>query len=135
MIWGETNRAAVWSSGPAAYANLLDAAYGALKPLPGDPDVVVGGMTFTYGETSVRDWISAMVRSNGQRPRLDDYGHNPFTRRCPDMSSGPNYLMDGARDISDIDTLGSRDEVGVRRLDQAVALRVHRLVGPRQPRA
>src|SRR6185503_7465580 len=49
----------------------------------------------------------AMVRSNGQRPRLDDYGHNPFTRRCPDMSSGPNYLMDGARDIGDIDTLGS----------------------------
>ena len=106
MIWGETNRVAVWSSGPGAYANLLDAAYGALKPLPGDPDVVVGGMTFTYGEIAVRDWITNMVRSNGQRPRLDDYGHNPFPRRCPDLNSGPNYLADGARDISDIDTLG-----------------------------
>jgi hypothetical protein len=107
MIWGETNRLAVWSSGPTAYANLLDAAYGALKPLAGDPDVVVGGMTFTYGETPVRNWIAGMVRSNGQRPRLDDYGHNPFSRRCPDIASGPNYISDGARDISDVDTLGT----------------------------
>jgi polysaccharide biosynthesis protein PslG len=107
MIWGETNRLAVWSSGPAAYANLLDAAYGALKPLPGDPDVVVGGMTFTYGETPARDWVAGMVRSNGARPRLDEYGHNPFTRRCPDIGSGPNYLKDGARDISDVDTLAT----------------------------
>jgi hypothetical protein len=51
MIWGETNRKAVWSSGAIDYADLLDAAYVALKDV--DPDnTVVGGMTFTYGETS-----------------------------------------------------------------------------------
>jgi hypothetical protein len=105
MIWGEANRAAVWSSGPVAYANLLDAAYGALKPLPSDPDTVVGGMSFTFGETPPRQWIGALVRSNGQRPRLDEYGHNPFTRRCPDIDWGPDFLVDGSRDIGDIDTL------------------------------
>jgi hypothetical protein len=108
MIWGETNRVAVWDSGPVAYANLLDAAYGALKAPdladPGD-NTVVGGMTFTYGETAPANWIAQLKRSNGARPRLDEYGHNPFTRRCPDLAQGPNYLMDGARDISDLETL------------------------------
>ncbi len=101
MIWGETNRQAVWSSGPSAYADLLDAAYGALKTASAS-NVVVGGMTFTYGEPSPAAWIGAMKRTSGQRPRLDEYGHNPFTHRCPDLSQGP---ASGARDISDIDTL------------------------------
>ena len=108
MIWGETNRTAVWDSGPVAYANLVDAAYGALKATDAaDPGVntVVGGMTFTFGTTSAANWIAQMVRSNGARPRLDEYGHNPFARRCPDLAQGPDYLADGARDISDADTL------------------------------
>jgi hypothetical protein len=106
MIWGETNRNAVWSSGPIAYADLLDAAYGALKAASAS-NVVIGGMTFTYGETSPAAWLAAMRRSGagGTRPRLDEYGHNPFTRRCPDLSQGPDYLATGARDISDVDTL------------------------------
>lgn len=106
MIWGETNRNAVWSSGPVAYADLLDAAYGALKQVSAS-NVVIGGMTFTYGETSPAAWLAAMRRSGagGIRPRLDEYGHNPFTRRCPDLSQGPDYLAAGARDISDVDTL------------------------------
>ena len=105
MIWGETNRQAVWNGGPTAYANLLDAAYGALKPSAPDPDTVVGGMTFTYGETSPATFLAGMKRSNGTRPRLDEYGHNPFTRRCPDVAQGPDHLQAGARDISDVDTL------------------------------
>jgi hypothetical protein len=111
MIWGETNRMAVWRSGPASYARLLDASYGAIKAADGVPpggpseDVVIGGMTFTYGETSPAAWIAAMRLPSGAAPRLDEYGHNPFTRRCPDLSQGPNYLAAGARDISDIDTL------------------------------
>jgi hypothetical protein len=108
MIWGEANRTAQWSSGPTAYADLLDAAYGALKATslqdPGD-NTVVGGMSFTYGETAPAQWIDQLRRSNGSRPRLDEYGHNPFSRRCPDLSQGPNYLRDGALDMSDIDTL------------------------------
>jgi hypothetical protein len=106
MIWGETNRTAVWSSGPAAYARLLDAGYAAIKAVDSG-DTVVGGMTFTYGETSPAAWIAGMQLPGGLRPRLDEYGHNPFTRRCPDLGWGPNYLGDGARDISDIDTLKS----------------------------
>lgn len=108
MIWGEPNRAAVWDSGPVRYADLVDSAYGALKA----PDVVdlgnnivVAGMTFTFGETAPAHWIDQLRRTNGARPRFDEYGHNPFARRCPDLAQGPDYLRDGARDISDIDTL------------------------------
>ena len=109
MIWGETNRAAVWSSGPITYSQLLDASYGALTEVSIDdpsPNTVVGGMTFTYGETPPAAWIAAMRTSpGGPRPRMDEYGHNPFSRRCPDLAQGPNYLQNGARDISDVDTL------------------------------
>ena len=108
MIWGETNRAAVWDSGPVRYADLVDSAYGALKATdaldPGN-NTVVAGMTFTFGETAPAYWIQQLKRSNGARPRFDEYGHNPFARRCPDLAQGPNHLRDGARDISDIDTL------------------------------
>jgi len=108
MIWGETNRTDVWASGPVAYADLLDASWVALKADqaadPGD-NTVVGGMTFTFGQTAPANWLAQLWRSNGARPRFDEYGHNPFARRCPDLAQGPNFLADGARDISDIDTL------------------------------
>lgn len=104
MIWGETNSRVQWTASATAYADLLDAAYGALKTL--DPtDVVVGGMTFAYGETPPSAWIAAMRRSDGERPRLDELGHNPFTRRCPDLDNDPDLAAPGTRDISDIDTL------------------------------
>jgi len=106
MIWGETNRRAVWSGSATQYAKLLDAAYEALKPIPLlDPDVVVGGMTFTYGETRPAAWISEMKLPGEEPPRLDEYGHNPFTNRCPDGVQGPDPLDSGARDINDLDTL------------------------------
>jgi hypothetical protein len=110
MIWGEANRTAVWRSGPVKYADLLDAAYGALNPpIPGDlsANTVVGGMTFTFGDTSAATWIAQMRRTGGARPRMNEYGHNPFSRRCPDLALGPNFLQNGSRDISDADTLKS----------------------------
>jgi hypothetical protein len=44
-----------------------------------------------------------MKRSNGERPRFDEWGHNPFTHRCPNLSDP--LLDNGARDISDLNTL------------------------------
>ena len=103
MIWGEPNSRLQWTSGPTAYADVLDAAYGTLKSV--DPaDVVVGGMSFAYGETPPAAWIAALRQSDGRRPRLDEYGHNPFTRRCPDLRQPPD-LQAGTRDVGDLDTL------------------------------
>lgn len=113
MIWGEPNRRAQWASGPVAYADLLDAAYGAVKAV--DPsDVVVGGMSTSFGDVPTATWVAALRRSDGRPPRLDEYGHNPFTHRCPDLALAPDPGSPGARDISDLDTLAGelRDSLG-----------------------
>ena len=43
---------------------------------------------------------------DGKPPPLDYYGHNPFSRRFPDLSENPYYP--GGRDINDIDTLDAQ---------------------------
>ena len=108
MIWGETNRKAVWQPlpadspvGPRRYARLLDAAYGALKR-SNRRNKVIGGMTFTFGEVTPDKWVRWMRLPNGRPPRLDFYGHNPFARRAPKLSQDPYFP--GVRDISDVDT-------------------------------
>jgi hypothetical protein len=112
MIWGETNRAAVFQplppnsrAGPRAYARLLDSAYGALKR-SNRRNIVIGGMTFSFGEVYPSKWIRWMRLPNGRPPRLDWYGHNPFTRRPPDIRLTDNPEFPGSRDISDVDTFG-----------------------------
>ncbi len=112
MVWGEPNRFAVFrpnkrgsSAGPRAYAKLLDASYGALKEVSAR-NIVIGGMTFTGSggaDMPPRQWLSRMRLPNGRPPRLDWYGHNPFSTRFPDLSDGP--IPGGFRDISDIDLL------------------------------
>jgi hypothetical protein len=108
MIWGETNRAAVWQPlpadskvGPRRYALLLDASYRALKR-SNRRNKVIGGMTFTFGDVTPDKWVRWMRLPDGSKPRLDYYGHNPFARRTPKLSQDPYYP--GARDISDVDT-------------------------------
>jgi hypothetical protein len=111
MIWGEPTRAGNFNpmpenspAGPQRYALLLDAAYGALKAV--DPaNLVIGGMTYTVGLDSPSDFIRWMRLPDGRPPRLDYYGHNPYSTRFPDLSEGP--YNPGVRDINDIDTLHS----------------------------
>lgn len=112
MIWGEPSRQdnfqpapANSPAGPRRYARLLDAAYGALKRA-NPRNIVIGGMTFTAGDISPRDWISWMRLPNGKPPRLDEYGHNPFSTRIPDLRNPP--APDGNYDFSDLDTLHAR---------------------------
>ncbi len=110
MIWGETNRAAVFQplprnrpQGPRTYARLLDQAYGALKRRS-RRNIVIGGMTFSFGEVMPARWLRWMRLPGGRRPRLDEYGHNPFTRTRPDIRLGAYKAYPAARDISQMDT-------------------------------
>jgi hypothetical protein len=118
MIWGEPTRAADFRPivradptkplnaaervAPHRYARLLDGAYGALKAAsPGN--LVIGGMTFTTGEVTTRQWIENLRLANGRPPRLDLYGHNPFSARDPNLGSPASGS--GNVDFSDLGRL------------------------------
>jgi hypothetical protein len=90
------------AAAPRRYARLLDAGYGALKAVDRG-DVVIGGNTFTSGDILPLDWIRAMRLPNGRPPRMDMYGHNPFTNRKPKLSDGPLVPGVGYGDFSDLD--------------------------------
>jgi hypothetical protein len=109
MIWGEANRGEVFQPlpfnspvGPRRYATLLRAGYRALKRRS-PRNIVIGGMTFSFGPVLPRDYARWMRLPNGKPPPLDLYGHNPFTRRFPDLRLRGYAGYPGARDISDID--------------------------------
>ncbi|MCP9488917.1 MAG: hypothetical protein MSC31_03475 [Solirubrobacteraceae bacterium MAG38_C4-C5] len=109
MIWGEPNREGSFLPmppdspvGPRKYADVLDAAYVALKK-QSRANRVIGGMTFTAGVIAPKFFIEDLVRSNGRPPRMDFYGHNPFTTRYPDLDKGG--VGPGFRDMSDVDVL------------------------------
>ena len=121
MIWGETSRADRFSplekqtigqpltrsqaEAPKRYARILDAAYGALKRVRRS-NVVIGGNTFTAGDIRPVNWVKNMRLPNGRPPRLDVYGHNPFTLRTPSLSNPP-----GAGETVDFSDLGRFQKV------------------------
>jgi len=110
MVWGEPSRVAAFrpnragaSTGPRAYAELLDSSYGALKEVSAR-NIVIGGMTYTGGgggEVKPKQWLDWMRLPNGRPPRLDWYGHNPFSTRFPDLRD--RAFPGGYRDIGDLD--------------------------------
>jgi hypothetical protein len=109
MIWGEPTRGDSFkpmppnaTRGPRVYARLLDRAYGALKRVR-KSNVVIGGMTWTGGVVTPARFIRWMRLPNGKRPRLDWFGHNPFSARFPRLSRRP--YAPGIRDFSDIDDI------------------------------
>jgi hypothetical protein len=102
MIWGEPSRRpdfepetpakpfthldALQKVAPHIYARILDAAYGALKSVS-PSNLVIGGMTYTTGDISTQQWIENLRLPDGKPPRLDMYGHNPFSYRAPNLSN------------------------------------------------
>jgi hypothetical protein len=109
MIWGEPNRRGNFRplpagkpTGPRRYARLLDAAYEELKRVS-RRNVVIGGMTYTSGDIPPRVWLRELRLPNGRPPRLDWWGHNPFSARFPDLRRSP--YRPGLLDFSDLDTL------------------------------
>src|SRR5436190_14930436 len=105
MIWGEPSRSHNFRPltpappyrplthnqkiAPHLYARLLDAAYGALKSVT-PSNLVIGGMTDSAASISTPQWIENMRLPNGKPPRLDLYGHNPFSIRAPNVANPPS---------------------------------------------
>jgi hypothetical protein len=106
MIWGEPGRLPNFkplvpqrnlgrpltprqAAAPKRYARILDAAYGALKRVD-RRDLVVGGNSYTSGEIKPVRWIENMRLRNGRPPRMDLYGHNPFSFRRPNLRNPPS---------------------------------------------
>jgi hypothetical protein len=109
MIWGEPTRGDSFKPmppnsprGPRVYARMLDRAYGALKRVRRS-NVVIGGMTWTVGVVSATKFVRWMRLPDGSAPRLDWFGHNPFSVRYPRLSRPP--YAPTVRDMSDVDTL------------------------------
>ncbi|HEV2060396.1 MAG TPA: hypothetical protein VGR11_13655 [Solirubrobacteraceae bacterium] len=115
MIWGEPSRSnnfkplveqplgtkitSAQRRAPRRYARLLDAAYGQLKAQRRS-NLVIGGNTYVTGEVRPIDWVKSMRLPNGKRPRMDLYGHNPFSFRNPDLRNPPS--TQGLVDFSDL---------------------------------
>jgi hypothetical protein len=104
MIWGEPTSGKFLPLAPApigaklnraqqvaphSYARLLDAAYGALKRVS-PQNQVIGGNTYTAGAVDTLQWVQNMRLPNGRPPRMDLYGHNPFGYREPIFSASPS---------------------------------------------
>lgn len=88
--------------GPHVYARMLDASYAALKRVS-RRNLVIGGNTFVTGDVSPRNWIRNLRLPNGRPPRMDLYGHNPFSSRRPTLGRPP--LGHGFADFSDLPIL------------------------------
>jgi hypothetical protein len=103
MIWGEPDREANFGSivparptasrltraqaaAPHRYARMLDASYGALKRVS-HRNRVIGGNTHTAGAIPPRLWIENLRLPDGRPPRMDLYGHNPFSWRAPNLAN------------------------------------------------
>lgn len=112
LIWGEPSRGQNFqpligekssrrltpsqAMAPRLYARLLDAAYGSLKRAS-PRNLIIGGNTLTGGDISPLNWMRYMRLPNGRHPRLDLYGHNPFSFRNPDLRDPPSRLCFGRR--------------------------------------
>ena len=87
--------------GAHIYSQMLDRSYAALKGVS-RRNVVIGGNTFTVGTVSTRRWIEAMRLPNHKPPRMDLYGHNPFSARSPRLSRSQ---VGSSADFSDLDVV------------------------------
>jgi hypothetical protein len=115
MIWGEPSRSrnfrpltparpgdildAHQKIAPHVYARLLDKAYAALKA-ENPNNIVIGGMTDPAASITPVQWIENLRLPDGKPPRMDMYGHNPFSLRAPDLSNEP--AINEQLDFSDV---------------------------------
>jgi hypothetical protein len=123
MVWGEPNSRRAFASvvdapttestklnerqarAPRQYAEIVDAAYAGLKEV-NPRNLVIGGNTYLgSGHPVIRtyQWIRYMQLPDGSRPRMDMWGHNPYSFRKPFLESPPSPM--GRVDFSDLDDL------------------------------
>jgi len=72
---------------------------------------VIGGMSYTTGDISTRQWIDNLKLPNGRPPRLDLYGHNPFSFRKPNLTNPPS-----PQEVVDFSDLGRLSKLVNRKL-------------------
>jgi hypothetical protein len=105
MVWGEPTRRGNFEPFRGAvpgehltraerapahlYARILDAAYVSLKRAS-RKNLVIGGNTYTTGLLDPLQWIQNLRLPNGKPPRMDMYGHNPFSYSTPSFSAPPS---------------------------------------------
>jgi hypothetical protein len=121
MIWGEPLRNINWPGFDRTkpgrlriaqtYARMLDGAYATLKRRS-RRNVVIGGNTFTtdrkpvsWAPVPLLEWTRILRLPNGRPPRMDMWGHNPFTTRIPRLSDPPGAAVG---DFSDLDRVIAR---------------------------
>lgn len=116
MIWGEPVRTfgpiiaarpgskltRAQAAAPHRYAAVVDATYGALKGLS-RRNLIIAGNSYTEAPLNAYQWISNLRLPNGRPPRMDMYGHNPFSGRDPNFSNPPSPRA--AVDFSDLPRL------------------------------
>jgi hypothetical protein len=88
--------------GAHKYAAILDDSYAALKAVS-KRNLVIGGNSFTVGNVPPLYWAKNLKLADGSRPRMDMWGHNPFSARRPNLDD--SRLPGGFADFSDLDTL------------------------------
>ena len=98
--------------GPRLYARMLDASYARLKRLS-KANLVIGGNTYTVGTVAPLYFVKALKLPNGRPPRMDLWGHNPFSLRTPNLSDPP--IGSGFADFNDLDTLAAALDRAMRR--------------------
>ncbi len=134
MIWGEPSRANNFkplevqplgsritrsqARAPRRYARLLDAAYGQLKAQRRS-NLVIGGNTYTTGDIRPIDWARNLDLPNGRPPRMDLYGHNPFSFRSPNLRNPPSD-----QNLVDFSDLGRFDRLIQRHLGRPRGKRI-----------
>ncbi|MDE3133034.1 MAG: hypothetical protein KGL15_03105 [Acidobacteriota bacterium] len=106
MIWGEPNRkddfrpevpakytqtslTGAQRQAPHLYARILNDAYGVLKGM-NRRNEVIGGDTYTAGLIDPQQWLANLVLPDGRRPKMDMYGHNPFSYTVPLFGAKPS---------------------------------------------
>jgi hypothetical protein len=109
MVWGEPMYGLNFQpmpagspTGPRRYGELVDATYEGLKQAS-PTNLVIGGNTLALGLIPAPDFIKWMRLPNGQMPRMDLWGHNPFDIRYPNIADDP--IAPPFRGLNDIDTL------------------------------
>lgn len=120
QIWGEPSRRANFMPlakhvegieltasqrrGPELYAQILDDSYASLKAVS-PTNLVIGGDTFSGGDIRPLAFIKALKLPDGEPPRMDMYGQNPFGYRRPDLSTGLMNPTSGVADFCDLDVV------------------------------
>jgi hypothetical protein len=116
MIWGEPLRNVNWPGFDRTkpgrlriaqtYARLLDASYVALKRVS-RRNLVIGGNSYTtdrepqsWAPVPLYEWMRILRLPNRKPPRMDLWGHNPFTTRRPALPAPPT--KSGRGDFSDL---------------------------------